>query len=356
MRIRGKNGRRKCLSWAFFYHCFVVILVTTMTNPVSALTSQSTTTCTTPVRVQRPPWTFHASRIYYQFQAIPVGTAQRYGPPCADTSPLTMVSIGGYTLGGIFCVEYEDSPIGPYREVAALSSLVVRWSCHNNNNGLFSWLPAMGAWASHIFVTTESAAQYGQEFWGLPATVIPIEFIEEHNDDSTLPSPSLEQGERSLHPGLLFSDQTIQFHGWEKKCTLKDLKNQQHQDNNNNNNKTFKSKLLDRINVSLPSFSGLLPGKQQFSMDDSHSRTKGKSPLLQYPLSIVKPSSIDLEPTFESIEFHLSNSEMVGASKEHSTQENMHQVQDLLSKSYPLISVGVSNVDLVAGVPTEVEY
>ena len=354
MELKGANDVRKCLSWAIFYLgcCLAVILVTT--TPVSGLASHSpsATAPTTPVR---PPWTFRASRIYYQFQAIHVDTAQKYGPPCcrADASPLAMVSIGGYTLGGIFCVEYEDSPIGPYREVAVLSSLMIRLpSIHtNNNNGLFSLLPAIGAWASHIFVTAESAAQYGQEFWGLPATVTPIEFLSEDDHDGSMAVSSLDKGERSSHPALLFSDQTIQFHGWEKTSTLKNDKNRQHEGNNNK----IKSTILDRINISLPSFSGLLPGSKKFSIDDTNSGIDGKSPLLQYPLSIVEPSSIALEPTFESIEFHLSKSETTRSSEEQSSQNNIHQVQELFSESYPLISVGVSNVNLVAGVPTVIE-
>ena len=48
--------------------------------------------------------------------------------------------------------------MGPYREVAVLSGLVARGG-------------AVGAWASHIVVTTPEAAAGGREIYGLPTDV-----------------------------------------------------------------------------------------------------------------------------------------------------------------------------------------
>ena len=127
-----------------------------------------------------------------------------------------MLSVAGYTLGGIFCVEYEDSPIGPYREVAVLSSLV----------GLAPSplrFPAIGAWASHIFVdSSQVAVDYGREIWGLPATRMAIQFVPDGDD-----------------PAVRFDTNEIIVSGWEN-VTIQ------------------KPRSRDWWNVSLPSFSGML--------------------------------------------------------------------------------------------------
>ena len=60
-------------------------------------------------------------------------------------------------------MEWQDSPIGPYQEVAVLSGLVAR--------GL-----SIGAWASHIVVTTDDAVLAGRSVFGLPARQGSIDF------------------------------------------------------------------------------------------------------------------------------------------------------------------------------------
>ena len=376
MRTPAMDRSHLLLLWGFFYLCHCSCVVSALqsshlssSSPSSSSTSTTTASTATATpsdnkAVQRPPWTFRASRIYYQFQAIPKETAQQYCPPCRSSSssssssssnpsaPLTLVSLGGYTLGGIFCVEYDESPIGPYREVALLSSLVVRpaWP-----------FPAIGAWASHIFVNSEPAARYGRAFWGLPATVVPVDFewdaatsgasTTATTTRTTTPPPpttttttTTADGQRREGQGdatrreLFFSGEAIHMTGWPK-TTKKGKENRLA-------NKA-KSMLLDRLNLSLPSFSGLIPNNKQSGVP---SDAETVSHLLQYPLSILQPSSMDiLEPSLlSSMRFHSDVSS-------NTNQHIMNQVQDLLTGSHPLISVDVSNVTLVAGVPTVVE-
>ncbi|CAB9508284.1 NEOXANTHIN-DEFICIENT 1 [Seminavis robusta] len=255
-----------------------------------------------------PPWKFQASRIYYQFRAIPTKNARQYCPPCqGNASPLILLSLGGYTLGGIFCIEYQESPIGSYREVAFLSSLVAR-------------PPFIGAWASHIIVDSEEAAKYGQEFWGLPATVLPINFIA---DSSSEESTKIS----NQHGSILLSDNVIQVSGWGTTVP----------NNNDRTTNTIPKLILEKLDVSLPSFSGLLP------VDNNEAAASKPSPLLQYPLSIEKPSSLGLDRS-KSLQFgDVADSSM------------LHEVQSLLQGSHPLASVGVENVTLVAGDPDVVD-
>ena len=106
-----------------------------------------------------PPWVFPNARVWYQPTFVPVQAARDVTP----TSGLTLLSLFGWTLGGVFVVEWEDSPIGPYQEVAVLSGLVAR--------GL-----SIGAWASHIVVTTDDAVVSGRSVFGLPARQGSIDF------------------------------------------------------------------------------------------------------------------------------------------------------------------------------------
>jgi len=76
---------------------------------------------------------------------------------------LTLLSILGWTLGGVFVVDWTESPVGPYREVAVLSGLVARG---------FS----IGAWASHIIVTTPASVGGGRAVFGLPTVLGTIDF------------------------------------------------------------------------------------------------------------------------------------------------------------------------------------
>ena len=98
--------------------------------------------------------------------SLPTNVCARGGCRGSDTSRSRpdALSLFGWTLGGVFAVEWADSPLGPYREVAVLSGLVASSDLR------------IGAWASHIIVTSEGAAEAGKAVFGLPATPGSIEF------------------------------------------------------------------------------------------------------------------------------------------------------------------------------------
>lgn len=280
-------------------------------NPFSLQTNNKAKAKTTTRSVPPPPWTFQASRIHYTFLAIPTHVAQRYSPSAAAS--LTLLSVPpGYTLGGVFCVEYTDSPIGPYREVAILSSLVGN-------------LGGMGAWASHIFVNNEQAAQYGQAFWGLPA-----ETVEIVNDDDTASSIDDSVG---LH--VNFGKNKITWTGWDKE--------------KGDSTTTTTTKPMEWFNVSLPSFSGCLPLLIEDESDSNTTSETTTSPLLRYPLRIVQPHGFSLSTTPSSsshIRFALDDAP--------SSSTSMQQVKEILTSSRPLASINVNNVQLQAGIPVPI--
>ncbi len=105
------------------------------------------------------PWSFSNARVMYQPTLVRTSAARAVTP----RDGLTLLSFLGWTLGGVFVVDWTESPVGPYREVAVLSGLVAR--------GL-----SIGAWASHIVVTTPASVGGGRAVFGLPTVLGNIDF------------------------------------------------------------------------------------------------------------------------------------------------------------------------------------
>lgn len=166
---------------------------------------------------------------------------------------------------------------------------------------------SIGAWASHIFVNSSDAAKYGQDIWGVPAQVL---LIDHDKGDAMNSGP----GE------IVFAKNEIRVSGWTRQqdTTMASSKN---------------NGVLDLLKISLPSFSGLL------LVDASGEKETTTTPLLQYPLSIIRPSSIRTV-SFKSLSFQTDIDEMT------------KQVQSLLEASRPLLSVSIQDVELVTGIPT----
>ena len=112
------------------------------------------------------PWSFSNARVLYQPTLVRTSAARAVTP----RDGLTLLSLFGYTLGGVFVVDWTDSPVGPYREVAVLSGLVAR--------GL-----SIGAWASHIVVTTPRSVGGGRSVFGLPTVLGSVEFKDAEESD-----------------------------------------------------------------------------------------------------------------------------------------------------------------------------
>jgi len=229
------------------------------------------------------PWLFKASRIHYQFRQVATPAAL----PTVPDDGIDLLSLNGNTLGGFFAVEYESSPVGPYKEVAVLSSLVARqWG-----------LGGIGAWASHIFVDSEAAAEAGKDIWGLPASVVQIDFdassiVGNENDDAPV--------------SFFLSDEMVKVSNWAK-----------------SKEDTTSSFPLD---VTLPSFSGCL--------DSSASGEDNNSALLRYPLRIFETKSFS-----------------IASAGEISYTGDDKSLQAIVESSQSLLSINVGGVNLCAGVP-----
>jgi hypothetical protein len=389
-----------------------------------------------------PPWPFHAAHIYYQLRWMKADIAAKHCPPAPPTTNLYQLSIFGYTLGGIFCIEYANSPIGPYREVAILSSLVgmvpQRKRKQHPQPQQVLGLPQLGAWASHIYVDSNDAAQYGTKYWGLPATVVPIEMIastaptatttmmmtstttdtiaqqqgrmmkSNENDNScddddekistktdvTFVTTTAVEASSSSYSSTL-SDSTVQqdhriiVSEWPQRTRGSQIQQQPPPRRNGIGmggiQNLFNDLLYKYLDVSLPSFSGYLPIDNEqrsttTSTVDSSSPslpTQRRSPLVQYPLRIYSPRSIQIilpdkdnpvddtngEVGFKIIKVQKGNfnndQNMSSDDDVHNTNSDDYdysffdEVDELLRESRVLFSIKIDSVHLEAGVTTE---
>lgn len=76
---------------------------------------------------------------------------------------VSFLSLFGWTLGGLVCLEYDDSPCGAYREVVDMGSVVVRGG-------------AIGQWGSRLCVSSQEAEELCRAVWGVPAELRKITF------------------------------------------------------------------------------------------------------------------------------------------------------------------------------------
>ena len=77
--------------------------------------------------------------------------ARKHIPP-----ELKLVSLFGWTLGGVYLARYSSSPAGVFDELVVLAGLV--WNA-----------PTSCAWAQRVYVNSKSARDHGRRCVGLPS-------------------------------------------------------------------------------------------------------------------------------------------------------------------------------------------
>lgn len=117
----------------------------------------------------------------------------------APTEPLpagvSAVSLFGWTVGGVVALEYDESPVGPYREYVTMGAVVSKRG-------------ALGQWGSRLFVSTKQAEEVCVRVWDVPAEVRTIEFAEDGRGLCVEAPPALEASDEALRPG------PIRVSGW----------------------------------------------------------------------------------------------------------------------------------------------
>ena len=114
---------------------------------------------------------------------------------------VSIVSLFGWTIGGVVALEYDDSPVGPYREYVSMGAVVTKRG-------------AIGQWGSRLFVNTKKAEKVCQDIWDVPAKLAKIDFLEGEygqffNGDNlnVINSPDLDK---------MSKVQSISVSGWKK--------------------------------------------------------------------------------------------------------------------------------------------
>ena len=102
-------------------------------------------------------------------------------PNAADAAPKSarLLQLFGYSLGGSVVLEYDISPVGPYREYVDMGGLVALGGVDvGSENRLDSRSLVLGQWGSNLYVSTEVAEDVCRQVWGVPAEVAKIDFEE----------------------------------------------------------------------------------------------------------------------------------------------------------------------------------
>lgn len=100
----------------------------------------------------KPPWIFKGSALY-QFHLVKAEIAKAIIP-----KEFRLVEAFGYTLGGFFLANYNESPFGTFDELVVIAGIV--WNP-----------PTSHAWAARVYVNSDEACRHGKKEFGLPSQV-----------------------------------------------------------------------------------------------------------------------------------------------------------------------------------------
>ncbi|CAJ1953704.1 unnamed protein product [Cylindrotheca closterium] len=134
------------------------------------------------------PWSF-TGRLWFRpaLTRVPSGPNDPRPP-----SSVTILNLFGWTLGGTVALEYDESPVGPYKEYVTMGAAVFKRG-------------AIGQWGSKLFVSTQPAEDVCRKTWSVPAALANIDFGEDSTDSLTVQSaPGIRAPEK----------QNIRLSGW----------------------------------------------------------------------------------------------------------------------------------------------
>jgi hypothetical protein len=155
------------------------------------------------------PWCF-TGRLWFRPALVRIQDSNTQA--LDEAGIFSILNIFGYTLGGTVALEYDTSPVGPYREYVSMGALV---AC--TKKGM------VGQWGSRLYVSTPTAEEICQQVWGVPAELMDIQFMEEGSSLQVTLAPdpllSLSSSETATMKARATTRQkqtTIQVTGWSK--------------------------------------------------------------------------------------------------------------------------------------------
>eukprot|EP00970_Alexandrium_tamarense_P004102 scaffold693_cov200-Alexandrium_tamarense.AAC.104 len=120
------------------------------------------------------PWRFEG-RFIFRPSLVRVPSDRERLPPNTN-----LLSLFGYSLGGSVVLEYDVSPVGPYREYVVMGGVVGLGRVNLGDDDRTSERKlGLGQWGTDLFVTTQVAEEVCKQVWGVPAQVADIDLIED---------------------------------------------------------------------------------------------------------------------------------------------------------------------------------
>ena len=147
------------------------------------------------------PWQFEG-RLWFRPALVRVTSDSDRPPPS-----VSILSIFGWTLGGVVALEYDDSPVGPYREYVTMGAVVSKRG-------------GVGQWGSSLYVSTDVAQRVCEDVWGVPAELADIDFADGGGEAKTTQCLRVESA-----PGVESADvarERIEVRGWGSTRVLPD--------------------------------------------------------------------------------------------------------------------------------------
>mmetsp|Transcript_13518 Transcript_13518/g.29388 ORF Transcript_13518/g.29388 Transcript_13518/m.29388 type:complete len:323 (+) Transcript_13518:84-1052(+) len=137
------------------------------------------------------PWRFEGRFI---FRPSLVRVSSDAQPPSAN-----LISLFGYSLGGTVVLEYDVSPVGPYREYVTMGGVVGLGKVNTGDtDNTDERQLGIGQWGTKLYVSTQVAEDVCQQAWGVPAQVADIDFVESGDLSDGPDDGNSNQGKRKF--------------------------------------------------------------------------------------------------------------------------------------------------------------
>ena len=122
------------------------------------------------------PWKFTGRCIFVP--AICKADDNNNNNALPDYDALTLLHVAGWTVGGTVVLEYDDSPVGYYREWVNLGGLALYQRQTRDQD---SW--QVGQFGSALYVSKSTAETLCKSVWGLQAQSADIQLVQDDDDD-----------------------------------------------------------------------------------------------------------------------------------------------------------------------------
>ena len=143
--------------------CWVAVACAAWAAPAVALQLPS-------LQLRRAPAAPAPSRPFadggWRFEGRFLFAPQLVRAPAATPGGTRPLALFGWTLGGVVALDYDDSPVGAYREFVEMGAAVAKGG-------------TAGQWGARLSVSTRRAAAICRDVWRVPAETAAIDYADD---------------------------------------------------------------------------------------------------------------------------------------------------------------------------------